>query len=80
MPIIIDYSGGGKKRIVRAITFLLMQILCTWGMISFNTLQHWETESMEWRIHGLFIFFFIFSFVNMIRELWLYFKEKQNNV
>ena len=83
MPFIVDYSGGGRKRLKRAFGFFIMLLLSCVGMIYFETFSNgfygWYENlqgDMSWKSHGALMIVFFFCFINIIRELALFIKEK----
>jgi hypothetical protein len=74
-----DEHSPGKKRLVRVAILLAIQIFCVLQMIDYGTFNYPDFNPHDWRIHSGAVLFFLLSFVYMLRELWLYFRERHGN-
>ena len=82
MPYIVDWSGGGKKRLVRAAAFFCVILLSGWAMIALETLTKgiYGKGDWSWKSHGALLFLFFFSLLTFIRELYLFYKENDDSI
>jgi hypothetical protein len=81
MPFIVDWSGGGKKRLIRAAAFFCVILLSVWGMIVFETLTKgiYGKGDAGWRSHAILIWLFLFSLFTCMREFYLFIKESHKS-
>lgn len=77
MPIIIDWSGEGKKHLSRAIIMLLFMLLIGFGLINFDAFSSglYGHGGAGWRTYVALVFFFILALGNFLREIYCFFKK-----